>query len=175
MDKYPESVKDLCDAGHEIMNHSDTHPHLPQMAREDIIKEIQGCDQKIEKITGVRPYLTRVPYGDYNDKVVDTLRSIGHFTIQWDVDSLDWKELSSKEIYERVTSKVKNGSIILFHNAAKNTPEALPMIIENLQSKGYIFVPISQLIYKENYEIDHAGKQICTENKMMENDEQKKE
>lgn len=166
--KYPESVKALFDAGHEIMNHSDTHPHLPQLSREDIIKQIQSCDEKIEKVTGVRPFLTRVPYGDYNDKVVGTLREIGHYTVQWDVDSLDWKDLSSKEIYDRVTEKVKPGSIVLFHNAAKHTPEALPMIIENLQSKGYSFVPISQLIYKENYEIDHTGKQIPTKNKPAE-------
>ena len=160
MDKYPESVKALADAGHEIMNHSNTHPHLPQLSREDIIKEIQSADEKIGKITGVRPSLTRVPYGDYNDKVVDTLRGIGHYTIQWDVDSLDWKDLSSKEIYDRVTTKVKNGSIVLFHNAAKHTPQALPMIIENLQSKGFQLIPISKLIYKENFEIDHTGKQI---------------
>lgn len=164
VDKYPESVKALFNAGHEIMNHSNTHPHLPQLSREGIIKEIQSCDEKIEKITGVRPNLTRVPYGDYNDKVVDTLRGIGHFTIQWDVDSLDWKDLSSKEIYDRVTSRVKNGSIILFHNAAKHTPEALPMIIENLQSKGYTIVPISQIIYKENFELDHTGKQVLVGN-----------
>ncbi|MPM96546.1 Peptidoglycan-N-acetylmuramic acid deacetylase PdaC [bioreactor metagenome] len=92
VDKYPESVKALSDAGHEVMNHSNTHPHLPQLSREKIIEEITKCDEKIEKVTGVRPTLTRPPYGDYNDKVVSTLRSIGHFTIQWDVDSSVIKE-----------------------------------------------------------------------------------
>ncbi len=92
VDKYPESVKALSDAGHEIMNHSNTHPHLPQLSREKIIEEITACDEKIEKITGVRPFLTRAPYGDYNDKVVSTLRSIGHYTIQWDVDASVIKE-----------------------------------------------------------------------------------
>lgn len=92
VDKYPESVKALSDAGHDVMNHSNTHPHLTQLSREDIIKEISTCDDKIEKVTGVRPYLTRAPYGDYNDKVVSTLRSIGHYTIQWDVDVSHIKE-----------------------------------------------------------------------------------
>jgi polysaccharide deacetylase family sporulation protein PdaB len=163
VDKYPESVKQLSDAGHEVMNHSNTHPHLPQLSREQIIKEIQSCDQKIESVTGKKPFLTRPPYGDYNDTVVGTLREIGHYTIQWDVDSLDWKDLSAQEIYNRVTQKAQNGSIVLFHNAAKNTPNALPMIIESLQAKGYELVPISELIYTENYEINHEGRQIPKE------------
>ena len=77
----------------------------------------------------------------------------------WDVDSLDWKGISAAEISKRVLSKVTSGSIILFHNAAIHTPEALPGIIESLQKQGYKIVPVSQLIYKENYTIDVAGKQ----------------
>ena len=79
--------------------------------------------------------------------------------IQWDVDSLDWKDLSAEEIYKRISSKVTDGSICLFHNAALNTPEALPSIIEYLLSEGYSIVPISELIYTENYTIDHTGRQ----------------
>lgn len=89
VDKYPESVKALSDAGHEVMNHSNTHPHLTQLSREQIIEEIKACDDKIEAVTGRRPNLTRPPYGDYNDKVVGTLREIGHYTIQWDVEAND--------------------------------------------------------------------------------------
>lgn len=75
-------------------------------------------------------------------------------------DSLDWKDLSAAEITDRVLKKVKPGSIILFHNAAKHTPEALPAIIESLQKDGYKIVPVSQLIYKENFTVDNAGMQI---------------
>lgn len=160
VDKYPESVKKLADAGHEVMNHSDSHPHLTKLSEAEIIKEINTCSDKIEAVTGKRPILMRPPYGDYNDKVVSTARSIDHYTIQWDVDSLDWKDLSPAAIYDRVTQRVKPGSIVLFHNAAKNTPAALPQILEKLISDGYEFVPVSQLIYTENYKIDNTGKQI---------------
>lgn len=160
VDKYPESVKQLFDAGHEIMNHSDTHPHMTQITKEEMIKEVTSCDEKIEKITKVKPTLFRAPYGDYNNEVVGTMRETGHFTIQWDVDSLDWKNLSPEEIKQRVLSKIKPGSIVLFHNAALHTPEALPDIIEKLQSDGYKIVPVSQIILKDNFKIDATGKQI---------------
>lgn len=159
VDKYPESVKSLSDAGHEIMNHSNTHAHFPKLSNDQIIADINACNDKIEAITGVRPTLFRPPYGDYSDKVVATLREIGMYTIQWDVDSLDWKDLKAEAITKRVVERVNPGSIILFHNAAKLTPEALPDIIESLIQKGYDFVPISKLILTENFEIDHTGKQ----------------
>ena len=76
-----------------------------------------------------------------------------------DVDSLDWKDLSAADITKRVTSKVQPGSIVLFHNAAKHTPEALPGILENLIGQGYTLVPISELILPGNYTIDHTGRQ----------------
>jgi len=79
--------------------------------------------------------------------------------IQWDVDSLDWKDLSAAEITSRVTSRVRSGSIVLFHNAALHTPEALPGIIEALIREGYSFVPVSELILTGSYTIDHTGRQ----------------
>lgn len=158
-DKYPESVKALSDAGHEVMNHSNTHPHMPKLSDEKMKNEISGCNEKIEKITGVRPILFRAPYGDYNNNVVRTVEDCGCYCIQWDVDSLDWKDLQAKEIEERVLKKVAPGSIVLFHNAAKHTPEALPDLIEKLKEEGYSFVPVSQLVYADNYEIDYSGKQ----------------
>ncbi len=159
VDKYPESVKALSDAGHDIMNHSDTHPHMPQLSAEQMKSEINNCNSKIESVTGKCPTLFRMPYGDYNDLVVKTVGEVNMYPIQWDVDSLDWKGLSADEICKRVTSKVKNGSIVLFHNAAENTPAALPGIIETLKNDGYEFVKVSDLIYKDNYSIDNAGVQ----------------
>lgn len=163
VDKFPESVKQLHEAGHEIMNHSDTHPHMTQISVEEMKKEVTNCDNKIEAITGIKPNLFRPPYGDYNNNVVGAMRDIGHYTIQWDVDSLDWKDLSAQAIYERVTKRIKPGSIVLFHNAAKHTPEALPMILEFLKNNEYKVVPVSELIYKENFTIDNTGKQISQE------------
>lgn len=162
VDNFPESVKQLSDAGHEIMNHSDTHPHMTQISTEKMREEVESCDAKIEKITGVKPILFRAPYGDYDNKVVQTMRETGHYTIQWDVDSLDWKNLSPNEITDRVLKKVKPGSIVLFHNAALHTPEALPGILDSLQKDGYSIVPISQLILKDNFRIDQSGMQIPT-------------
>jgi len=163
VDKYPESVKALHDAGHEVMNHSNNHAHMSKLSRDEIIADVEACNDKIEAVTGVRPTLIRPPYGEYDDKVITAIRSIGMEPIQWDVDSLDWKELAAPEITQRVTSKVQNGSIVLFHNAALHTPEALPGIIESLLQDGYTFVPISQIIlpgeYGTDYTIDHTGRQ----------------
>lgn len=160
VDKYPDSVRALHDAGHEIHNHSDDHPHMTELTADQIIANVSACDDKIEQITGVRPFLFRPPYGDYNDTVINTLRSMGHYPIQWDVDSLDWKETGVQDIVDRVLQKVQPGSIVLFHNAAKYTPQALPTVIEGLIREGYTFVPISELIYKDNYTLDHTGRQI---------------
>lgn len=159
VDRYPESVKALHDAGHEIMNHSNTHAHLPQLSAQQITDDLNTCNDKIEAITGVRPTLMRPPYGDYDDNSIRAIRAMGMEPIQWDVDSLDWKDLSAADITKRVTNKVCPGSIVLFHNAALHTPEALPGIIECLLSEGYTFVPISQLILTGEYTIDHTGRQ----------------
>ena len=160
VEKYPESVKALMDAGHEVMNHSDDHAHFSKLSSEEIISNVSACSDKIEAVTGVRPTLFRAPFGEYDDNVVGTLISMGLHTIQWDVDSLDWKEIPADEIVRRVTGKVGPGSIVLFHNAALHTPEALPAVIEYLLKEGYAIVPVSELILKDNYTIDHTGRQI---------------
>lgn len=163
-ERYPESVKALHEAGHEVMTHSDDHAHFASLSSEQIRENINaGCD-KIEAVTGVRPGLFRCPYGEYNDNVIQTLSEMGMYTIQWDVDSLDWKDLSASEISQRVTSSVKSGSIVLFHNAAKHTPEALPGIIEYLQQNGFSIVPVSELLLKGEYEMDHTGKMCAPGN-----------
>lgn len=157
-DKYPESVQALHEAGHEVMTHSDDHAHFNQLTRQQIIDNLNaGCD-KIEAVTGVRPKLFRAPYGEYNDLVVQTAEELGLTTIQWDVDSLDWKDLPAAEITRRVTESVRDGSIVLFHNAALHTPEALPEIIETLLSRGYRIVPVSELLLRGDYVVDHTGR-----------------
>lgn len=161
VEKYPDSVKKFFDAGHEIMNHSDTHPHINNLSDAKVSEELKKCSDKIEAVTGVRPILFRGPYGEYNNTVINAATNQNMFTVQWNIDSLDWKNLSSDEIVTRVTNRIAPGSIILFHNGAKNTPEALSQILEKLTSAGYKFVKASELIYKENYIIDHSGKQIA--------------
>ncbi len=160
VDKYPESVKALSDAGHEVMNHSDNHAHFSKLSADQIVANITACNKKISAVTGVTPTLFRCPYGEYDDHVVRTLKNMGMYTIQWDVDSLDWKDLTAVEITKRVVAKVGAGSIVLFHNAALHTPESLPSIIEYLIQNGYSIVPVSELILKGDYTIDHTGRQL---------------
>ncbi|ORX23035.1 deacetylase [Thermoanaerobacterium sp. PSU-2] len=159
IDKYPELVKKIYEEGHDVENHSNTHPHMTQLSDSEMANEIKACEEKLVKITGQKPYLFRPPYGDYNDRVIETAKSLGYYTIQWDVDSLDWRGLDTEAIINRVLPNVKKGSIILFHNNGQFTPEAIPYIIDKLKENGYQIVPISQLIYKENYYIDHEGRQ----------------
>ena len=158
VDKYPESVKALHDAGNEVMSHSDDHAHFAQLTADQITANINASNDKIEKVTGVRPTLFRCPYGEYNDTVISTVKGMKMDAIQWDVDSLDWKDLSAEKIKDRVLKNVKSGSIVLFHNAAKHTPEALPDILEYLLQNGYKVVPVSELLLQEEYEMDHTGK-----------------
>ena len=160
VDKYPDEVKKLHDNGHDVMNHSATHPYMTSLSESKMLEELNTCNQKIAAITGKTPTLFRCPYGDYDNKVIKTVESIGMKTIQWDVDSLDWKENATVEsIVTRVTGKVKNGSIVLFHNDAEFTPEALPIILERLTAEGYTFKRAADLIYYDNYEIIHDGTQ----------------
>ena len=163
VDKYPESVMQLHEAGMEVMNHSDTHAHFARLSRDEIAAEVNACSDKIEALTGVRPTLFRCPYGEYDDHVIDTVNALGVTAVQWDVDSLDWKGLSADEITRRVTENAEPGSIVLFHNAAEHTPEALPAIIESLLADGYTIVPIGELLLSGDYEIDHTGRQYRAE------------
>ena len=163
VDKYPESVQALAEAGNEVMNHSSNHAHFSALSTNEIIADISACNDKIEAVTGARPTLFRCPYGEYNDTVIETINGMEMTPIQWNVDSLDWKGISASEILSRVKSGVVPGSIILFHNAAEHTPEALADIIEYLLAEGYEIVPVSELLLSGDYEIDHTGMMIKAE------------
>jgi polysaccharide deacetylase family sporulation protein PdaB len=160
VEKYPEHVKEIAKRGHDVENHSTTHPNMSQLSTEKMAEELNTVGKKIEDLTGKKPTLFRPPFGDYNDLVIQTARDNGYYTIQWDVDSLDWKEFGVQPVVDRVTRNVRNGSIVLFHNNAKYIKEYLPLVIERLQEDGYEIVPISELIYKENFIMDNTGRQI---------------
>ena len=164
VDKYPESVKALAAAGHEVCNHSNTHPHMPKLSPQEMTAQITTCNEKIKALTGIAPVLFRPPYGDYSNEVIRTANGLKMYPVQWNIDSLDWKDPTPQQIASRVTSRVKPGSIVLFHNGAKNTPAALPSVLQTLQGQGYKIVPVSQLIYKSDYTIDNAGMQISKSN-----------
>lgn len=157
--KYPEYAKKIIEYGHELGTHSRTHSYMSKLSKTEIIDELKTSSLAIEEVTGQKPTLFRAPYGDYDNLLIDTCFEQNLFPIQWDVDSLDWKNLSAQEIAMRITGSVKNGSIILCHNNGLHTAEALPIIISTLKSRGFTFVPIGQLIYKENFSIDVTGRQ----------------
>ena len=159
VDRYPESVRDLSEAGNEVMNHSSSHAHFSSLTSAEITADISACNDKIEAVTGVRPTLFRCPYGEYDDHVIRAVNSLGMTAVQWDVDSLDWKGLSASEITRRVLDRVQPGSIVLFHNAAEHTPEALPDILDALLSEGYRVVPVSQILLQGDCFIDSTGRQ----------------
>ncbi len=161
VDKYPESVRALADSGSEIMNHSLNHAHFSKLSEDEIIADVTACNEKIAAVTGVTPTLFRCPYGEYDDHVISTVSGMGMTAVQWDVDSLDWKGLSALDIKRRVLEKVEPGSIVLFHNAAENTPEALPGIIESLLADGYKIIPISQILLTGTTFIDNTGRQCA--------------
>ncbi|MCQ2513902.1 MAG: polysaccharide deacetylase family protein [Ruminococcus sp.] len=163
VDNYPDSVKAIAEKGHDVGNHSNTHPYMTKLSTSDMTGQIQACNEKIKNITGNETTLFRAPYGDYNNDVVKSVNGCNMYCVQWDVDSLDWKDPTPQQITANVVKKVKNGSIILMHNGAKNTPEALPMVIEGLQEQGYEIVPISQILLQGEYYTDVQGK-MCPKN-----------
>lgn len=160
IDDYPEEAKEIYKRGHEIGNHSNSHPDMTKLSKESIIREISTADAKIMKITGASSKLFRFPSGSYNSMSVEVVNNNGYYCIQWDADSIDWKAHGSDKEYDRVMKKTQPGSILLFHNDGKYTAGTLPRIIEDLKAKGYKFVKVGDLIYKENYYINHEGKQI---------------
>lgn len=86
MDKYPESVQALWDAGMEIGNHSNDHPHMAELSEKKILDEVSACNEKIAGITGESPTLFRCPYGEYDDEVITTVNGMGMYSIQWNVE-----------------------------------------------------------------------------------------
>lgn len=158
-EKYPEYVKKIDGQGHEIGTHSSTHSYMSKQNAEEIKLELTTSSEAIKNVTGKKVELFRPPYGDYDNELIKTASELGYYTIQWDTDSLDWKDLSATDIAMRVINGVKSGSIILMHNNGLHTAESVPIILETLKNKGYSFVPIGELIYKDNYTVDGSGRQ----------------
>ncbi len=157
VESYPDDVKMIAGHGHDLGNHSQNHKQMSKLSLEECKQEIQSVHDKVKEITGKEMILFRPPYGDYNDTLITATEECGYHAIQWDVDSLDWKDYGVDSIIKTVCEHkhLGNGSIILCHNGA----DALDTLITTLQEKGYEFVPISQLIYPDSTEIDTEGRQ----------------
>lgn len=159
LEKFPEMVKKIAADGHEVGNHSYTHPHMNNLSALEITEELTRTHQLIKELTGQNATMFRPPFGEYSNKVIETAKACGYTTIIWDVDSLDWQNLTAEAMINRVMSRVQTGSIILFHNAGKNTPQAVARLLPALQRKGYSLVPVSQLLLSGETYTDHTGRQ----------------
>lgn len=160
--RYPDAIKKINNYGHDLGNHGANHKQMSSLGREDILQEIEGCHSIVKTLTGIDMELFRAPYGDYNESVILAAKAKNYYTIQWDVDSLDWKDYGRESIIKKVceNKNLQNGSIILLHNGAKYTAEALDELLVRMETMGYDFVPVSELIYKQGYTIDHTGRQL---------------
>lgn len=160
VEEYPDMVKEIYNNGFEIGLHSNTHPDMTKLSKKEIKQELETNISLIEELTGFRPKLFRPPYGYYNNDLIDVCESMGISCIEWSVDSLDWKGLSAGEISGRVTTQSKNGSIVLFHNNSDNILDGLKMVLEYFRLNETQVVPIGDLIYYEDFTINHEGTQI---------------
>lgn len=163
VEAYPDDVKAILADGHDLGNHSENHKNMSQLSDAEKKDELMQVHQKVKELTDYDMFLFRPPYGDYDNAVVKVAKECGYYAIQWDVDSLDWKDYGVDSIIRTVTEHkhLGNGSIILCHNGAKYTADALETLIVTLKEKGYTFVPISELIYREKYHMNHEGRQIA--------------
>lgn len=165
VEAYPDDVKKIIEAGHVFGNHSENHKFMTRLTDEQKKQELMKVHDKVKALTGYEMCLFRPPYGDYNDAVVKVADSLGYYTIQWSVDSLDWKDYGVDSIVRTVTQhkSLDSGAIILMHNGAKYTADALDSIITSLEEQGYSFVTVAELIHTGKYHMDHTGKQIADE------------
>lgn len=161
VEKYPQSLMKIYNEGHEIGAHSYNHSDYTKMSKEALITDMDKCDEAIMSVIGIRAALVRAPSGGYNDTVVKVCDERGTPCIQWSVDGIDYGDADPEGIIKRSTAATKSGDIILLHNGTEHTAEVLPQILEKL-SKSYEFSTVSDMIYKENFTIDHTGTQHKT-------------
>jgi len=155
-----EVAKKIVENGFEIGLHSNTHRDFTKLSEEEIILEIQENQKIIKDNLEIDAKLFRCPYGAYNDKVIKTVRGLGLEVVQWDVDTLDWKGLSATEIAGRINNRAKKGSIILCHNNADHIVQGIKLAFETMKLKDFEIVPVGELIYTNDFTINHQGTQI---------------
>ncbi|MCM1387579.1 MAG: polysaccharide deacetylase family protein [Bacillus sp. (in: Bacteria)] len=162
VESYPEDVKAILADGHDLGNHSENHKNMSELSNEEKTEELMSVHRKVKELTGYDMFLFRPPYGDYDNDVINVAKECQYYAIQWDVDSLDWKNEGLDSIIDTVTNhkNLGNGSIILCHNGAEYTAQALEALITELEDMGYEIVPVSQLIYRENFHMNFEGRQI---------------
>lgn len=163
IEEYPDDVKAIAKAGHDVGNHSEQHKQMVRMNNQECTEDIMKVHDRVKELTGIDMNLFRAPYGEYNNLLVGTARECGYHTIQWNVDSEDWKDYGTDSIVKAIVDNknLDSGSIILLHSGTKYTAEALDTVIAGLQEKEYEIMPVSKLIYTGKYTVDSTGRQLA--------------
>jgi probable sporulation protein (polysaccharide deacetylase family) len=143
--RYPDLVTELARNGHELGNHTYSHPHPNTLSKEKNKEQITRAEDLVKEITGIKTILYAPPYGEYNDIVLSAAQELGYTTIMWSIDTIDWKRPSAEIIKNRVMKKIHNGAIILMHPTA-STAQALPELISQIQSSGYQISTVSDVL-----------------------------
>lgn len=166
--QYPDEVKLIISQGHDLGNHSESHKNMSRLERGEVRRELALVHDKVKELTDVDMVLFRPPYGDYDNDVVEVADSMGYYPVQWDIDSMDWKDYGTASIVAQVLDHphLGNGSIVRLHCGSKYTPQALEKLITGIEDKGYELVPVSALIWKKGYHVDPNGRQI-SENQIV--------
>lgn len=157
IDKYEEETKAIAEAGFDIGNHSRNHLNMPKLSDDEMRTEIEYVNDRVQALTGISPKYFRAPFGDYSDRLMTVVEEENMVGVQWSIDSLDWKGLDGKQIYDRVVPKAKSGDIVLFHNNSDHILDALPNILSALKEKGFRFVVLSELVATDGYSVDNNG------------------
>ena len=144
-EKFPDLAEQISQAGHEIGNHGGCHGMPSQMSQEQVRDLILTGEEKIMDITGQKPMLFAPPAGDFNKQTVAVAAELGYKTILWTLDTIDWQRPAPTVIIDRVVGRIQNGAFVLMH-PTEPTAQALPLIIEQLQQKGYSVVPVLQIL-----------------------------
>lgn len=144
-EKYPEELKTIYNAGHELGNHGQNHKKQSKLNIEQNKQEILKAEEAIKNATGVKTLLFAPPYGDVNDTVSDSAEALGYKVIMWSIDTIDWNTKDYNKILERVEKKQHNGAIILMH-PTEVTVKALPEMIKSIKAKGYEIVEVSEVL-----------------------------
>ena len=144
--RYPSIVKRVFDNGHQIGNHTWSHPSLPGLSSEQVQNEISSTNNILQGITGVKPNTLSPPYGSTNAAVQRVASSLGMSSILWSVDTRDWADRNSNIVCNRTISNARPGAIVLMHDIHRTSVEAVPCILQNLSSQGYQFVTVDRLL-----------------------------
>ena len=148
-DRYPDTMEMVIDRGHEIGNHTYTHPHVDRLDSEMLYNEVEKCESALFSHTDYRTKLFRPPEGMIDGYVKSVIKQLDYKVILWDIDTMDWANTPPDKIARNVIGSVSSGDIILMHDYVSYnspTPEALELFIPILLEKGYKFVVVSELI-----------------------------